>query len=153
MANDRMTEFESCVERCVSWLIYRRRRGEEENDRSLVCPRSAQPVCICPSIRALNNVRSVYRRLDTLFGVCFDIVEYNQSGQEKRKRRGGETHCHHFFLSLSSCVFLPITIITCSSLFSAYTSLAMVVGQYISTHSKKDEDRSRRSSSLRFLLF
>ena len=72
--------------------------GEKKKLRDhifIVCPRSDQPVCICPSFRALNNVKDIHISIDTIT---------NRERREEDERGGGGgggeiKYCHRLHLS------------------------------------------------------
>jgi len=89
----------------------------------IVCPKSDQPVCICPSIRALNNVKHIYIYVYVYLSVSIQLLEENKKTTTRKKRtRKQRSIVYYLFFFLSP----PITLSFCSMIFSLfrYTMIA-----------------------------
>ena len=90
----------------------------------IVCPKSDQPVCICPSIRALNNVKHIYIYIRICVSLCLNTITRREQEDDDEEEENKKTKDYRllpvFFLSP------PITLSFCSMIFSLfrYTMIA-----------------------------
>jgi hypothetical protein len=80
-------------------------KRKKKNDRLyvfIVCPKSDQPVCICPFFRALNSVKDIY---------IYQHKYQKETEKEEEEEENKNQIAIAFFFSSS-----PITIFACSTL-------------------------------------